>query len=141
MGFEQIDVAGDAGIKATGGNLKELFENAILGMYSLIVPAGKVMEKKAVRVEKSNSTPEALLVGVLNELIFHFDAYGFVGCRADISETGKKNDGFYFRGAVYGEDFDPSRHESGLLLKAATYHDLKVTSTDGLWEAEVIFDI
>jgi SHS2 domain-containing protein len=40
-----------------------------------------------------------------------------------------------------GEEFNPERHERNLLIKAATYHQLSITQANGLWRAEVIFDI
>ncbi|MBM4129219.1 MAG: archease, partial [Nitrospira sp.] len=37
--------------------------------------------------------------------------------------------------------FDPERHERKLLVKAATYHMLRIERTDDVWEIDVIFDI
>jgi SHS2 domain-containing protein len=40
-----------------------------------------------------------------------------------------------------GEDFSSEKHESRLLIKAATYHNIKIQNINNLWMAEVIFDI
>jgi SHS2 domain-containing protein len=40
-----------------------------------------------------------------------------------------------------GEYFDPAKHQGRLLLKAATYHNLKVVDENGRWTAEIIFDV
>jgi SHS2 domain-containing protein len=87
-------------------------------------------------VVKSDS-PEGLLVSWLNELIFRFDTYGFVGKKIRVSTL----DDYRIKAYVSGEDFDEERHERGLLVKAATYHRLKVERGDGIWVVEVIFDI
>jgi SHS2 domain-containing protein len=42
---------------------------------------------------------------------------------------------------ISGEEFDPERHEGKLLIKAATYHRLKIENRDHGWKAEIIFDI
>jgi len=42
---------------------------------------------------------------------------------------------------VTGEDFVPEKHGRGLLIKAATYHGLKIERKEDHWEAVVIFDI
>jgi SHS2 domain-containing protein len=42
---------------------------------------------------------------------------------------------------VAGEEFDAGRHEGKLLIKAATYHKLRIEKIDDLWEIDVIFDI
>jgi protein archease len=84
-----------------------------------------------------SETLEGLFVAWLNELVFHLDAYGFVGKNICVTElTGTR-----VSATVSGEEFDPRRHERRLLIKAATYHRLLLQERDGHWEAEVIFDI
>ncbi|RPI34684.1 MAG: archease [Nitrospiraceae bacterium] len=135
--FELIDISGDAGIRAFGNDLKELFLNAAAGMYSLITNSESVTPRKSIEIETSSDSLEGLLVSWLNELIFHFDAYGFIGKEIHIHELRDT----LLRATVTGEDFVPERHGGGLLIKAATYHRLKIERKEGHWEADVIFDI
>jgi len=137
MGYEYLDISGDAGVRATGGSLEELFAEAAVGMYSLVTDLDGVREAETITVEAESRSTEGLLVAWLNELIFMFDAHGFVGRKVRIVEI--RDD--FVRAEVAGEEFDPERHERRLLVKAATYHDLKVEKSDGIWVAEVIFDI
>ncbi|MDA8388768.1 MAG: archease [Nitrospiraceae bacterium] len=135
-----MDISGDAGIRATGGSLEEAFAAAATGMYSLITDLADVEEKKSIEVSAeadSQGGPEGLLVGFLNELVFHFDAYGFIGRRVEIRQLAAGR----IRAVVHGEEFDRGRHRAGLLIKAATYHGLKIENAGGLWGVEVIFDI
>ncbi|MDP2167210.1 MAG: archease [Thermodesulfovibrionales bacterium] len=135
--YEPMDISGDAGIRAVGKDLKEVFINAALGMYSLITDIALVEEKKEMSVTVTSSSSDGLLVAWLNELIFQFDTYGFTGKGISINEL----NGNRVNATVRGEDFDPGRHEKGLLIKAATYHNLKIEKKDGLWSAEIVFDI
>ena len=135
--FELIDISGDAGIRAFGNNLEEIFLNAAAGMYSLITAPGNVTPQKSIEVAAEGESLEGLLVSWLNELIFHFDAYGFIGKEIHIHELHDT----LLSAAVTGEDFVPERHGGGLLIKAATYHKLKIEKREDHWEAEVIFDI
>jgi SHS2 domain-containing protein len=135
--FEQIDISGDAGIRAYGRDLSDLFLNAAHGMYSLITEPGGISPTKSIEIETEAGSREGLLVSWLNELIFHFDAHGFLGGKIVIHELTDT----YLSAAVSGEDFDPEKHDSGLLIKAATHHKVKVEEKDGHLEAEVIFDI
>jgi len=48
---------------------------------------------------------------------------------------------FKLKASISGEDFDPKRHENKLLIKAATYHKLRIEKIDDTWEIDVIFDI
>ncbi|HWR58699.1 MAG TPA: archease, partial [Thermodesulfovibrionales bacterium] len=71
--FDVIDISGDAGIRAYGGTIEELFVNAATGLYSLITDSEGIREKKELPVEVESHALESLLVSWLNELIFHFD--------------------------------------------------------------------
>ncbi len=146
--FEAIDISGEAGIRAFGETIEDLFINSAAGMYSLITDPEGILEQRQIAVEIESPSREGLLVSWLNELIFHFDAYGFVGRRIVITEispsrqTGQvAGESYMLRATVSGEDFDPERHQRRLLIKAATYHMLKIEKKDGGWEADVIFDI
>lgn len=135
--FEPVDISGDAGIKAYGASLEEVFVNAAVGMYSLITDLDAVGDRKNLAVSLESHSREGLLVSWLNELIFHFDAYGFIGKRVHIKMLSDNR----IEAEVWGEEFEPRRHESKLLIKAATYHRLRIEKVGDVWEAEVIFDI
>ena len=135
--YEVIDISGDAGIKAFGGTLEDLFVNAARGMYSLMTDPGGVSEKETITIEVESHSLEGLLVSWLNELIFRFDAYGFVGKEIRVKSLGRNR----ISAEVSGEEFDEERHEKRLLVKAATYHQLRIEQQDGRWVTRVIFDI
>ncbi|MDH4230784.1 MAG: archease [Nitrospirota bacterium] len=135
--YELIDISGDAGVRAFGKDLGDLFLNAAAGMYSLITDPESVTPRKSLEIKAAGESPEGLLVSWLNELIFHFDAYGFIGKEIRIHELHDT----LLRATVTGEDFDSERHGGGLLIKAATYHKLKIERREDHWEADVIFDI
>lgn len=150
--FEFLDISGDAGIVAFGRDLKELFENAAAGMYSLITNVESAREKESVYIEVGKDSLESLLVGWLNELIFRFDVDGFIAKRISIKEfSGPPGEGasvqqpgwepFRVSAFLSGEEFDPALHEGRLLLKAATYHNLRVEKRGDIWRSEIIFDV
>ncbi len=137
MQFEILDISGDIGIKAYGKTVSEAYANAGIGMYSLITDISGVDELESVEFELSRDSPEGVLAAYLNELIFRFDTYGFIGRRVEVSDLS----GSIIRVIVHGEEFDPDRHERRLLIKAATYHNIKIERADSVWEVEVVFDI
>jgi len=134
--FDVLDISGDAGLRAYGQTLQELFVNAAMGMYSLITDPEAIREERDITVDIESLSLDGLLVAWLNELIFHFDAYGFIGSRIVITEITHT-----LKAIVSGEDFDPERHERRLLIKAATYHMLKIGKEDDQWSVNIIFDI
>jgi len=135
--FELIDISGDAGIRVFGKSLEDLFLNAAAGMYSLIADPGSISPQKSIEIESRGSSPEGLLVSWLNELVFQFDTYGFIGGEVLIHELRDT----LIKATVTGQEFDPEKHGRGLLIKAATYHKLKIEQKEDHWEAVVIFDI
>jgi len=135
--FELIDISGDAGVRAFGKSLDDLFLNAAAGMYSLITDPGSVVPRKSIEIKAEGESLEGLLVSWLNELIFQFDTYGFIGRDIHI----QKLNNTLIMSTLDGEDFVPERHGRGLLIKAATYHKLKIERKEDHWEADVIFDI
>ena len=145
--FEVLDVSGDIGLKAYGKTLAEAFSNASMGMYSLTANLRSVEERRSIEVSVESGSLDGLLVSWLNELIFHLDAYGFIGKRIVVRELSMRgclpesSDACRIRATISGEEFDPERHEGKLLIKAATYHRLRIEQKDDLWVIEVIFDI
>ncbi len=135
--FEVIDISGDAGVRAYGETLPDLFVNAAMGMYSLITDPEAVREERHIALDIESHSLEGLLVSWLNELIFHFDAYGFVGKTIRVAAFHDNA----ISARVSGEDFDPERHERRLLIKAATYHQLSIEEKEGQWVTNIIFDI
>ena len=133
--YELIDLSGDAGIRIHGMTLEELFANAARGMYELVTDTSIISESERREISLEGDTLDGLLVLWLNELIFQFDTYGFIG----------RNFSFSFldtalTACVAGGLFDPDLHEQRLLIKAATYHKLYLKK-NSIWEARVMFDI
>ena len=135
--FKVLDISGDVGIKAFGKSIDEAFINAAIGMYSFITNLDSIKEKKTINVSVGSPSLDGLLVSWLNELIFNFDAYGFIGKKIEIKQFSDNR----MVATVTGEEFDPERHEGKLLIKAATYHKLRIEKIDDMWEIDVIFDI
>ncbi|NCO84485.1 MAG: protein archease [Nitrospirae bacterium CG_4_10_14_3_um_filter_44_29] len=139
--FEVIDISGDVGIRAFGKSIEDVFKNSALGMYSLITDLEGVKAEKDISISVESNSLEGLLVSLLNELIFQFDAYNFIGKRIDIQSLTPNPQSPSLKAIISGEEFDTERHERKLLIKAATYHRLKIEKAGDVWQADIIFDI
>jgi len=135
--YDILDVSGDVGIRGYGETIEHAFTNTAVGMYSLITDLEFIKSDKTITVSVESTSLDGLLVSWLNELIFLFDTYGFVGKEIVITNFGDMK----IVADVAGEDFDPERHEKRLLIKAATYHQLTIEEKDRVWVTHVIFDI
>ncbi len=134
--YESLDISGDAGLRIRGENLEELFENAAAGMSGLITNTSGIKETEKKEFVLSFDNHESLLVRWLNEIIFLFDAHGFIGRLFSVSFKGNT-----LEARISGGIFDPEVNEGRLLIKAATYHRLSLKKINSHWEATVIFDI
>ncbi len=137
MDFEVLDISGDVGIRASGATPEEVLVNIGTGMFSLITDMSHVEARQQRDIEVKADSLEGLLVRYLNELVFQFDTYSFIGKSIEIREF----EDSFLRASVSGEEFDLKRHDQRLLIKAATYHNLRFVKVNDRWEAEVMFDI
>jgi len=134
--FETIEHTADAGIRAYGSDVREVFANAAKGLFGLIAELDDVGEAEYRDVELTATDQENLLVEWLNELIYLFDAENIIFKRFDITRISNTQ----LEARSYGETVDSSRHKLKTGVKAATYHMLKIERDNGC-KAEVLFDI
>lgn len=132
-----LEHTADIGIRAHGESAAEVFENAALGMFTLVTEVDKVREKRQIEIDVAAEDRETLLVEWLNELLYHLEVNEILFKRFQIEELSET----HLKAKVFGEEIDLSRHPMKLLIKACTYHQLKVEKTDHHWVAQVIFDI
>jgi len=135
--FEVIDHTADVGIIAYGTEIKQVFANAALALFSLITELENIREELKYDLEVASEDRESLLVEWLNELVYLFDAEHVLLKRFDIQSLSNTR----LKATCYGEKFDPSRHRIKTGVKAATYHMLRIDKDNKGYKAQVIFDI
>ncbi|HET9477072.1 MAG TPA: archease [Dehalococcoidia bacterium] len=135
--FEVLEHTADAGIIAHGAGLPELFANAALGMFSLMVNTAGVRETESRQIEVHAQDLETLLIRWLTELLYHVDAEELLFSRFEIIAIDETS----LRARTYGERIDSERHELGFGVKAVTRHMLAITRENGGYRATVLFDI
>lgn len=138
-GFELTDHTADVGLRVWGPSEPGLFEQAALGLASLLCdPAGvEPRETYSVIAEAPAGAPDALLVAWLNELLYRIDTDGIVFSEVAVEGLTHR----YVSARLRGEPLDRTRHRTRLDVKAATYHGLSVSHGDQGWEATVVLDV
>jgi SHS2 domain-containing protein len=135
--FEILEHPADIGFRAFGATLPELFANAATAMLSIACDLEKVAPKAEYPIAAAGSDYESLLVNWLSEVLYWFD-----GKRIALREfrvTRLEPD--RIRALARGEPRNAGRHRSKLIVKAVTWHQLKIAQTPGGWAAEVYLDI
>lgn len=79
---------------------------------------------------------ESLLVNWLNEVLYYLDAKRVIFTRTEIQIQADQ-----LNATCHGETLDLARHPSRVLVKAATYHQLRIFEWNGGWSAEVYVDV
>ncbi len=141
-GFAIVEHTADVGLRIWAPTLEGLFDQAALGMVSLLTDPAKVRPGRTEEVAVDGADLEETLIAWLQEILYRFEVKRFVPARIEIQEVTPRR----VRARIEGESLDRTRHEVRMDIKAATYHDLAVRreqETDGShrWSTTVIFDI
>jgi len=135
--FEIIDHTSDIGVVAYGIDIKQLFANAALGLFSLIAELDDIKEDVRRDLKLMAEDAEVLLVEWLNELIYIFDVEHIIFKKFEIDELTSNQ----IRARCFGEKIKPGQYKLKREIKAATYHMLRINKDSSGYQVQVIFDI
>ena len=143
--FEQLPHTADIKIRVFGSSAKELFRNAVFGMFQVVRPIASGCrveddllvcdELPIVReVSVSSIDQSALLVDFLSDLLSLSDIHNEAYLDATIHELSDTQVRATVRGVkVTGFEV--------VELKAVTYHECQISEKEGRWQADIVFDI
>jgi len=135
--FRVLEHPSDLGIEATGATLAAAFEQAALGLISVIAEAESIGECEERMVELEAQDSESLLVRWLSEILYLYDGEDFLLKKPRIETI----EGTRLIARLRGEKYNPGKHRLKLDVKAITYHQLSIKSTNGTTTVRVFFDI
>ena len=135
MKYKILEHKADIKIKVFGKNLEELFKNAALAMAQILKRDPKLRIHPNASKEKMKIKSlgrEILLVDFLNEILARSQINK---CLYRVSSFKIQDSSIEAELISYPvESFDED-------IKAATYHDLKISQKDGRFEVVILFDI
>ena len=135
--YEIFEHTADLGLRIRADDLKELFEEAARGLFSVIVANfDAVRPVDEVTFQVKGTEHDELLRDWLAELL-----YAFHGRHLLLAQFDVRLDREGLTATTRGEPVDLARHEIDAEVKAVTYHGLKVEQEQDGWLAEVIVDI
>lgn len=135
--FRVLEHTADIGFEAFGATREEAFANAARALVDLIVDLNSVEPREEKALEVEGASGSSLLVNWLDEILYLYDAEHWLGCDFNIRKLRNGS----LSAAVRGEQFDPKRHQTKLLVKAITYHQLALEEIPNGWRAQVYVDI
>jgi SHS2 domain-containing protein len=143
--FELLSHTADIKIRAYGATKKALFCNALIGMFQAVGPRSpacavennrlvctQLPKKHDVFVQSTDE--QSLLVDFLSQALSLSDIYNEAYLAVDVQVL----EDAYIQATVYGVAVTGFEVVE---IKAVTYHDLIIAYKDGMWYAEIVFDI
>jgi SHS2 domain-containing protein len=137
--YEVIDHTADVGIRAFGKDMNNAFENAALGMFSIITDLDKVHAVGEFSIKSEALDIEQLLVDWLSELLYLHAAFSVIFSRFTVNIQNKGGK-WQIEGTAIGEELNLEKHPYYTEIKAVTHHILKVEDAD-VCRVQVLFDI
>ena len=131
--FEILEHKADLKIRVFGKDLRELFLNAIVGMFE---EAGYESEGEEIKREIKISSLDlpSLLVDFLSEVLYLCEVNREVYHKVLFKNLTEKE----LKGILIGKPLK----RMGVHIKAVTYHDLDIhQKKDKTWQATILFDI
>jgi protein archease len=127
----------DLGLVVEAPDGPSLFAQAGLAYFSIVCELDRVVARERYTLTGSAAGVEELLVDWLNDLIYLVEGSGIVCCEIEFSNWSP----FQYTAVLHGETADAERHGIRSVVKAATYHGLKISSDAEGWRARVILDV
>jgi len=135
--FELVDHTGDLGVRVFGESLSQLFEQAAHALTFIVTEPETIRLKETRKIQLEAKTDEELLITWLNELVYLFETKGLLFKTYDVLSV----HAHHLDALAQGESYVEGRHPIKTTVKAATYHQLKIENHQGVWTAQVIFDL
>jgi SHS2 domain-containing protein len=135
--FTVLEHPADLGIEARGTSLVEAFQNAAIGLMSVILDLSTVEPQEQRVVALSGSDHKQLVVKWLSEILYLYDGQDFVCKEFTVHRLTSSS----IDATVRGELFNSTKHTTRMDVKAVTYHQLVVRENDQGGLIRVFLDI
>jgi SHS2 domain-containing protein len=134
IGFEEVEHTADWALRVRGRDWPEFLVNAAYGMASLLVAEPATIPLEVERqVELDAFDGESLLVNWLGELAYWTEVELLVFRQFDLTGATPT----HLQATVRG-GYVPTLQKH---IKAVTYHNLEIMTTDAGFEATIVFDV
>ena len=124
-------------VEGKGNTLGEAVANVALGMLNAITPLEGITERETYTVKAEGIDLQSLIFNLLDEILFLNDSEGITAKSLNVKIDEEK-----LRASAVGrgERFNAKTHETGIAVKAVTYHMMKIERTTEGYRVLVVFD-
>jgi len=136
MKYKLLDHTADIMFEVYGKTLNELFTNAAIATFNVMVKRSSITSKIKKEISLENKDPEKLLFEFIEELIYLKDAEYLVFKTFKVKI---KNNSL--KAVIEGEKINPKKHKLLLDVKAITLHKYRLSKTKTGYQATILLDI
>lgn len=135
--FEILEHTADLKVGVRGNGLDDLFKNAGLAIFQICAEKQSIRDKNKhkISIKQSAQNIEELFINWLNELLSLSAAKGVIFEDIKIGKLSENE----LEAEVLASNIE--NYKVNTEIKAATYHELKISKVGSGWQAEVIFDV
>ena len=131
--FEEIPHTADWSFRAFGKDLRELFENAAFALFALEGATSHSATETARTIEVDAIDYESLLVNWLTELLWFQESHHEMYQQFQIETLTPTH--------LCAQVFGLPLAKMDKVIKAVTYHNLKIEQTTEGWQATLVVDV
>jgi SHS2 domain-containing protein len=138
MKFKFLDITtADVAFEAYGKDLNELFANAALAMFEVMINTKQIKPEVERKVKIEGNDLQSLMFNWLNELLVFVDSENLAFSEFEVKVDEEK---LKLEAICKGEEMNKEKHETRTHVKACTYHQMEIKKNK-IWKAKVILDI
>jgi len=141
MPYEYLDHTADVGIRGIGSTLEEAFSEGALAMLATMADVGAVQSAQNWPIRCTAPDLAFLFVEWLNEILYQQQVNDVLLNRASVTHVKQNQAGWALKGTVWGEPFDPQRHETYAEVKGATLSGLDYRYEQGRHIVQCVLDV
>ncbi|MFH1286096.1 MAG: archease [Candidatus Micrarchaeota archaeon] len=134
MPYKFLEHTADVLVEASGANYERALEEAAHALFSIM--AERVKEERELPVEARAASLDDLVVFTLSEILGNTEIEEMLPARFKILELKKEGAEFIIRGIVFG-----GSGKQSTVVKAITFHELRVEQTENETKIRVLFDV
>ena len=124
-------------VRITGNSQADLFTNSAFALFDVMTDIANVETKESIPLEVEGSDRDDLMVNWMRELLYLYQASGYLLRDFKIIEVKDTS----VKAEVSGEKIDPDRHEIKQEIATVAFHKSRMEKTGNQWIAQLIFEL
>lgn len=139
--FKFLEHMSDVYIEVQAKDINEAFEEAGKAVFETMTNTSSILPLEKYEIKLQSENLEALLFDWLGELIYIFDSKNLIFSKIKVHKLQPIDSMIELIGELWGEPFNPEKHEIKTEIKAPTYSLMKIDMTSKKVILRFVLDI